>query len=394
MPGRAYNPKGHEPDLHGELTGPHGEARELLNKVQELEKKVYMEGKLKVPYEKAYEYLNRGEGDLLGHYVYEMMYDIYAGIEDEVLDGCVDTHNHIYPDYVPRTTDIIRFAIQCSQVGYRAVVCKDHFFTNVGMAWSAQWVCEYLQRKGVLKKACKVFGTHTLAWSFDPEQIDHIRKYPNLGGVFFPTFTGGHPGGRPLPIIDDKGNLTPDAKECIKRMAKYRICVFAGHAMYPETKAMVEYAHEVGANILLTHSGGRWPPSQAGTYEQSKELIKLGAWIEFPLDHVVGGGGLFPISDMTQLTSFIKAMGPENVDHLVCGGDLGQPSATHPIEGARLGIRMLLHSGISMDHMKLMFQKNGADAIYLDEKETEVYTKDPMGGPEEILISALKNVDL
>jgi hypothetical protein len=191
MPGRAYNPLGVEPDLHGGLTSPHGKGREMLTEVHHLQMKEYEESK-GVSYEKAYEYLNRGEGDLLGHYVYEMMYDIYAGIEDEVLDGCVDTHNHIYPDYVPRTTDIIRFAINCSQVGYRAVVCKDHFFTNVGMAWAAQWVCEHLQRKGVLKKACKVFGTHTLAWSFDPEQIDHIRKYPNLGGVFFPTFTGGH----------------------------------------------------------------------------------------------------------------------------------------------------------------------------------------------------------
>ena len=139
------------------------------------------------------------------------------------------------------------------------------------------------------------------------------------------------------------------------------------------------------------------PPrgNAAGTVAQAKQLVKLGAYIEYQLDSVTGGGGLFPINDMTQLTSFIKAMGPENVDHLVSGADLGQPSATHPIEGTRLGIRMLLHSGISMEHVKLMFQKNAADAIFLDEKETEVYTKDPMGGgPEERLIDALRNVPL
>jgi hypothetical protein len=394
MPGRAYNPLGYEPDLHGELCGPPaGKARELLTEVQHLEMEKYVKGK-PIPYDKAYEFLKRGEGDVPGHYVYEMMYDVYAGMEDELLQGCVDTHLHIYPDYVPRTTDIIRFAIDCSRAGYRAIVCKDHFFTNVGMAWAAQWVCEFLQRKGVLKHACKVFGTHVLAWSFDPEQIDLIRKYPNLGGVFFPTFTGAHPAGHRLPIIDDKGKITAEAKACIDRMAKYHICIFTGHAQYAETKAMVEYAHEAGAHILCTHSGGRWPPTQSGTYEQTKALIKLGAWIEWPLDHVVGGGGLFPISDMTQVTSFIKAMGPENVDHLVCGSDLGQPSATHPIEGARLGARMLLHSGIPMEHMKLMYQKNGADAIFLDEKETEVYTRDPFMGPEDLLVNALKGVDL
>ncbi|MFC2044386.1 DUF6282 family protein [Chloroflexota bacterium] len=330
-----------------------------------------------------------GEPDALGHYVYEMMYDIYAGIEDEVLEGCVDTHNHIYPDYVPRTADVIRFAINCSRVGYRAIVCKDHFFTNVGMCWAAQWVCELLVRKGVLKNACKVLGTHVLTWSYHPDQIHLIRKYPNLGGVFFPTMLGGRQGGPHLPILDDKGNLMPEVKECIKLMADYHICIFTGHRNYQETKAMVEYGHEVGAHLLLTHAGGRWDhrTSASGAVAQAKELVKLGAWIEYQLDSIVGGGGLFPINDMAQLPWWINAMGPECIDHLVCGGDLGQPSATEPIEGARLGIRMLLHSGISMKDVKLMFQKNGADAIYLDEIETEVYTEDPMGGPEEWLKS-------
>ena len=141
---------------------------------------------------------------------------------------------------------------------------------------------------------------------------------------------------------------------------------------------MVEYGHEVGAHLLLTHAGGRMPPRSgaAGTIEQAKELIKLGAWIEYQLDCVTGGGGLFPISDMSSLTRWIKAMGGGN--HLVCGSDLGQPSATEPIEGTRIGIRMLLHSGISMEDVKLMFQKNGGDAIYLDEKEAKVWTPDQL----------------
>ena len=394
MPGRAYNPLVVD-NLHGGLTGPHGDARKALDEYWRVAAEQRVKEKRSITWKEATDALKRGEGDILGHYVYEMMYDVYAGIEDEVLNGCVDTHNHIYPDYVPRTTDIIRFAIDSSRAGYRAVVCKDHFFTNVGMAWAAQWVCEFLVRKGVLKKACKVFGTHTLAWSFDPDQINHISKYPNLGGVFFPTFTGGNPAGRPLPLIDSKGKLLPDVKECVKLMAQYHIGVFSGHRTYEDTKPLVEYCHEVGARILLTHSGGRMPPrpNAAGNVEQAKELVKLGAFIEYQLDSVVGGGGLFPINDMSHLSNWIKAMGPECIDHIVCGGDLGQPSATPPIEGARVGIRMLLHSGISMADVKKMFQKAPAESIYLDEKETSVYTEDPMGGsPEERLVDAFKQV--
>jgi hypothetical protein len=245
---------------------------------------------------------------------------------------------------------------------------------------AAQWVAEDMVRRGELKQACKVFGTYILAWSYDPDQIHMISKYPNLGGVFFPTFTASNPCGRPLPILDGNGKLTADVKECIKLLSQYRISVFTGHRTYQETKAMVEYVNECGGRILLTHSGGRMPPrgNASGNVEQAKELVKLGAYIEYQLDSVTGGGGLFPINDMSHLTRWIKAMGPECIDHLVCGSDLGQPSATEPIEGTRIGIRMLLHAGISMADVKKMFQSNPAASIYLDERETDVWTADPM----------------
>jgi len=47
--------------------------------------------------------------------------------------------------------------------------------------------------------------------------------------------------------------------------------------------------------------------------------------------------------------------------------DLGQTTALHPVEGYRVAIRMLLHSGISKEDLKIMFQKNAVEALYLDE---------------------------
>lgn len=43
------------------------------------------------------------------------MYDIYAGIEDERLEGAIGSHIHIYPDYVPRPCDIIELGINASR---------------------------------------------------------------------------------------------------------------------------------------------------------------------------------------------------------------------------------------------------------------------------------------
>ncbi len=362
MPGRAYNPKAFRPEEHGELSVL---PQEVMDKYREV---LAERGKLppkSFTYDESQEYLKRGEGDALGHYVYLQMYDIYAGIEDDILEGAIDTHTHIYPDYIPSSMDIIQFAIEASKAGYRAICCKDHFFNNVGQCWAAQWVVEDLVRRGELKRACQVFGTNILAWSFHPDQIDLIRTYPNLGGVFFPTMTGGRMAGPKLPILDEKGKLMPEVKECMRRMAGYKICVFSGHRNYQETAAMVQYAHEVGGHILLTHAGGAARgPGASGTIEQAKGLVKLGAYIEVALHQFVGAAAVWPLSNPPTTTNWLKAMGPE---HIVMSTDLGQTTDLNPVEGYRVAIRMLLHSGISKEDLKIMFQKNAAKALYLDE---------------------------
>ena len=50
------------------------------------------------------------------------MYDIYAGIEDELFEGAIDSHLHIYPDYVLRACDIIELGINASRVGTAVIV--------------------------------------------------------------------------------------------------------------------------------------------------------------------------------------------------------------------------------------------------------------------------------
>ena len=364
MPGKAYNPKGFEPGVNERFDAPPPEAMEAY-------RKAFMAAREKRPaftYEESQEYRLRGESHILGHYVYEQMFNIYYGIEDKLIEGAWDTHLHIYPDYVPRCIDMIELAIDASKVGYRAICCKDHFFNNTNGAWAAQWVAEDLVRRGELEHSCEVLGTNVLAWSFHPDQINLIRKYPNLGGVFFPTFTGRTTVCPELPILDDKGKLMPEVKECIRRMADYKICVFTGHRNYEEHLAMVQYAHEVGAHILLTHSGGmHFGPgySTCGTIEQAKELIKLGAYIEVSLHWFVGASAIWPISIPTSLTDWLKEMA--SPEHIVMSTDLGQPSVLHPIEGYRVAIRLLLHAGFSKEDLKIMFQKNAVEALRLDD---------------------------
>ncbi|OGO23078.1 MAG: hypothetical protein A2144_14445 [Chloroflexi bacterium RBG_16_50_9] len=360
MTGSAFTPGGYEPDAHERFFAAPKEIMEQWKK--------YFSSRdphdSRTTYDKIQEFRKRGESYAFGHYAYEMMYDIYAGIEDDLMDGAIDSHLHIYPDYVPRSIDIIQLAIEASRAKMRAVVCKDHFFTNVGQAWAAQKIVEDMQARGELERACKVYGTHILAWSHHPDQVRLIRKYPNLGAIFFYTMTGGVQAGPELRIVDDNGELMPDVKECIRIAAENKIPIMTGHKKPDLVLPMVKYCHEVGARVLVTHAGGSsFNDGMAGPLPQARELTRLGAFLEVNANKWMPSI-IWPIVNPNDPMEYIKAIGPE---HIICNTDFGQVLVSNPIEGFRLFIRGMLHYGISKEDVRTMIQKNPARLLYLED---------------------------
>ncbi len=361
MTGKAYNPEGWEPEAHERFGF-------ITKEIVELYRKTRAEWRTKQPpkynYQMIQEARKRGESDKVAHYAYEMMFDVYWGIEDELVENSIDTHLHIYPDYVPRSNDIIELAIECSKARMRAIVCKDHFFTSVGQAWAAQWIVDEMVRKGELEHACKVFGTHILTWSHHPDQVHLIRKYPNLGAIFFWTQSGaGKFCGPELQLLDNKGKLVSEVKECIAACAEYKIPIMTGHKSHEQALPMVQYAHEVGAHILVTHAhettGG---PGAGGTVEQCKEMARLGAYLETNGNKVLPSV-LFPVQDPNIPMEWIKAVGPERI---IANSDHGQPFCGDALEQWKLYIRAMIHFGISKEDIKTMVQTNPATFLYLD----------------------------
>ena len=357
MAGKAYNPEGFEPEAHERFLAPPPE-------VMEAYKRVARHPTERLTYDEIMEYRSRGESASLGHYVYEMMFDIYAGIEDRVFQGAIDSHLHIYPDYAPRSVDMIELAINASKAGMDAVVCKDHFFTNVGTAWGAQRFVEDMVRRGELERSCKVFGTHMLAWSHHPDQVNLIRKYPNLGAVFFYTMTGGRMAGPELRIVDDNGELDSEVKECLHKAAEYDILIMTGHKSYQLVRPMVEYCHKVGGKILVTHAEGTpRGPGGAGTVEQAKELAELGAYFELGANKAIPNM-MWPCVDPNAPFEWARAVGPE---HCVANTDFGQVTVQKPVEGFKLFVRMMIHYGFTDEEIRLMIHTNPAKLLGLEE---------------------------
>ncbi len=351
MPGKAYNPNGYEPNAH-----------ERWSAGMMVDEKMY--GKKKpayVPYKEIQEYRKRGESYILGHYSFEMMYDIYAGIEDPFVEGSIDSHLHIFPDYVPRDIDILELAVEASKAKMKAIVCKDHFFTNVQGAWAAQKKVEEMVQRGELEQSCRVFGTHVLAWTYHPDQVNLIRKYPNLGYVMFPTMTGrvipGAYAGPPMPVIDRKGNLLTQVKECIDACTEYKIPMMSGHTGLADAKsrrALAEYAHQVGCSYLITHAGAGATMGMI-KIEELKEYAKMGIYLDVQANTFLPNM-MHPSVNPNAIMDIMKEVGPMN--SLVATTDFGQPTVESPIPGWKHFIRCMIHFGFTGDEITAMVKTN------------------------------------
>ena len=57
--------------------------------------------------------------------------------DDSVLNGAVDIHIHVGPDYMPRYADAQTLAEEARDAGMRAIVVKCHLTSTVGAAHAA-----------------------------------------------------------------------------------------------------------------------------------------------------------------------------------------------------------------------------------------------------------------
>jgi hypothetical protein len=365
----AYNPKTVEPTIRGKFDAGPKEFQALREKHQENLFKMFdrgMAGRKHPTYTECWNAVMKGEGHTLGHFASEMTFDMYPGMEDKFMNGAWDTHGHIFPDYVPRRLDIIDYAIEASKAKMGGIVCKDHFTSTLGQAWAAQWVVEEMVREGKLDYACRVLGTYILAWSLNTNQIHIMSKYPNLGAIFFNTWTGAddtalgslHACGPTIAVIDSNDKLTPEAKECVDLCAQYKIPIMTGHRVYRENLAIVKEAVKVGhaEHVLITHA-----EHCAGTLEQSKELGEMGAQLEMNAAHAIPNL-IKPVADPNYFLEYMEFVGPQ---HCHINTDWGQPIGPDPVEGLRLFIVMLMHWGFSDKDIRAMTHDNPEKLLFL-----------------------------
>jgi hypothetical protein len=273
------------------------------------------------------------------------------------LNGVIDIHVHSAPDSVKRSTDAIDAAKLGKSRNERGLVLKNHYESTASLA--------YIVRKEV--PGIEVFGGIDLnraVGGVNPAAVEHMTKVQGGWGrvVWMPTFDSENEvrfskQNRPFVSVSRNGQLLPEVKQVIAICARNNLLLETGHSSPAEALMILREAQQQGVkHMVVTHAMIK--PIHMST-PQMQEAAKLGAYIEFVYNALIGPNKEFTFEDYV---AAIRAVGPA---HCILSSDLGQ--ANNPLHQDGLiaffdGLRKL---GISQADIDLMSKTNPAHALGL-----------------------------
>jgi hypothetical protein len=273
-----------------------------------------------------------------------------------LLTGAIDIHAHCDPDSVPRSIDAIDLARLAKSRGMRGLVLKNHFVSTASLA--------YIVRKEV--PGIEIFGGIDLnrtVGGINPaavEQMVHVK-----GGwgrvVWMPTYDAEHDALAPnhprerVPVARN-GELLPEVKEVIGLVAKYNLMLETGHCSPEEGLMIIRDARRQGVrNIVVTHA-----MLVGMTIPQMREAAKMGAYLEFVYNALIGPNKKFELRDYAQA---IRAIG---VKSSILASDLGQAgNPLHP-DGLAAFYAGMMKEGFTEAEVQQMSSTNPARALGLE----------------------------
>ena len=153
------------------------------------------------------------------------------------------------------------------------------------------------------------------------------------------------------------GELLPETKAVIAMIAKYNLVMATGHNSAEEDLLLIREARQQGvAQIVVTHA--MLSPTSM-TIAQMQETARLGAYIEFVYNGLIGSGKQFDFADYAKA---IRAVGAE---HCILSSDMGQPgNPLHP-DGLQLFFDGLRKQGLTQNDIDQMSKVNPARVLSL-----------------------------
>jgi hypothetical protein len=293
---------------------------------------------------------------------------------DEVdLTGAVDLHTHVGPSMFDRRVDGYECAVEAAEAGMDAVVMKEH---HLPTAYGKAYIDRLLERDGA---NIDVFGSLVCNYSnggFNPFAVEtaigygakviwgptidakhHADVSGDLGGFLDVEAGEEYDDVEGVTALSD-GKLREDVKRCIEKVAANDVVLALGHLSYRETKAMVEYAADLGhERVVIDH------PNYEITgldHDQQRELAELGATLNFPF---LGISEAYGWTTGADLAANIRAVG---VDNCIVSSDGGQAKSPSAPEGLRTLGKALFAQGISEAEFTTMIETTPKELLGLE----------------------------
>jgi len=288
----------------------------------------------------------------------------------EVLQGGIDMHAHTAPALFNRPMDDMELAQAAKAYGMRGFVLKDHDSMTCGRAFYVKKNMPEIEAVGAVVLNRSVGGINPyvvqaaihygakVIWMPSNHSKYHaeyfgISDYPQLGR---PKKQLKGPG---VTVLDDAGNLTPEALQTLDTIASNDVCLATGHLSYVEIdKLLTEAAKRGVKRMIVTHAN--WALCKL-TLDKQKYLIEKGAYLEYVAVSCVSP--IFWEQAPKELAEWIRTIGSER---LVLSSDLGQYSGPPHPEGLRMLSASLLDEGVDERDLVRMFKENPIKVLGLD----------------------------
>lgn len=280
-----------------------------------------------------------------------------AQAQTKPLDGVIDIHVHTAPDSVPRSIDAIDLAKLAESRGMRAIVLKNHFEPTAMEAYLVHKVVPGIQVFGGVDLNLSVGGMNPAAVEKMALTTGHLGKV-----VWMATYdtraqvmkSGDH---RPFVAVSRDGGLLPETKDVIAMIAKYGLVMATGHNSPEDDLLLLNEAKKQGVKEMVVTHAMLTPTSM--TIAQMQEAARLGAYIEFVYNGLIGNSKQFDFAD------YAKAIRAVGVDHCILSSDMGQPAnPLHP-DGLQMLFDGLEKQGITHAEIDSMSKVNPARLLGL-----------------------------
>jgi hypothetical protein len=277
--------------------------------------------------------------------------------QDNQLAGAIDIHVHCAPDSVPRKIDAIDLARMAKDRGMRGLVLKNHYEPTASLA--------YVVRKVV--PGLEVFGGVDLNLSMggmNPAAVERMALTTGGYGrfVWMSTFDSEaqvrySKENRPFVRVSQNGQLLPETKQVIALIAKDNLVLATGHPTAEEALMELREGQKQGVKHMVVTHAMIAPIHMSNA--QMREAAKMGAYIEFVYNGLIGSYKEFTFKDYAQAIRYV------GVEHCILSSDMGQPANPMHPDGLLLLFKGLEEQGITKAEINRMAKENPARLLGL-----------------------------